>query len=176
MINKALHRILGKEWDKSGTKRKAAHGFVALSAQRDEMRDEMREEEAVQSNPKKSRKLSKAKDVDDVIAAQYAVKGGADSKPRTNTSLVTRVAEMEHTMASNRFVYASRASTQGRGRLTFPEDCPNGAVRVQWPSCGRLTLTLGKRGNDDFREINVPPGTSVGLTYCKDADSDDDSE
>ena len=171
-VMKALHRILGKEWDKSGTKRKAAHGFVALSAQR----DEMREEESVQSKSKKSRKLSKAKDVDDVIAAQYAVKGGADSKPGTNTSLVTRVAEMEHTMASNRFVYASGASTQGRGRLTFPEDCSNGSVRVQWPNCGRLTLTLGKRGNDDFREINVPPGMSVGLTYCKDADSDDDSE
>lgn len=149
-VMKALHRILGKEWDKSGTRRKAAHGFVALSAQRDE-----------KQKGGTKRKLSKAKDVEDVFAAQYDA--------AANTGIV------EHTtVSSNRFVYDT--TTQNRARLTFPDDCNNGAVRVQWPTCGRLTLTLGKRGCDDFKEFNVPPGMSVMFTYCKDADSDSEND
>ncbi len=169
-VMKALHRILGKEWDKSGTKRKAAHGFAALSAQRDEMREDDEE-----GKGKKARKMSKSKDMDDVIAAQYAAKSGdaGDGKSGTSTALVNRAAEME-AIASNRFVY--NAAMQGRGRLTFPEDCANGAVRVQWPHCGNIMITLGKRGHDGFQEFHVPPGTAFSFTYCKDADSDDDSE
>jgi hypothetical protein len=47
-------------------------------------------------------------------------------------------------------------------------DCTSGAMRVQWPTCGRLTLTLGKRGCEDFKEINVPSGMSVMFTYKDD--------
>jgi len=170
-VMKALHRILGKEWDKSGTKRKAAHGFAALSAQR----DEMREEDEDGNKGKKARKMSKAKDVDDVIAAQYAAKSGdvGDAKSGPSTALVNRMADLE-AIAANRFVY--NATTQGRGRLTFPEDCASGAVRVQWPHCGRIMITLGKRGSDDFQELHVPPGMAFSFTYCKDANSDDESE
>ena len=175
-VMKALHRILGKEWDKSGTKRKAALGFTVMSAQRDEkMRQE--EEDGGDGN-KKRRKMSKSKDVDEVLAVAGAAQSttlairSEDAETAANgDSAVSK--ELERAISANKHVFHRNTD---RGRLTFADDCSISACRVIWPDTrGALTITVGKRGQADYRKIDVDPDTSVTLTYQTYDDVDSDS-
>ena len=176
-VMKALHRILGKEWDKSGTKRKAALGFTVMSAQRDE---KLRQEEEVGGDGnKRRRKMSKSKDVDEVLAVAGASQSTAlatraeDAEDAANGDSVV-LKELEASISANKHVFHRNTD---RGRLTFSNDCDISACRVVWPDTrGALTITIGKRGQEDYKKIDVNPGTPVTLLYEAHWHPDSDSD
>ena len=190
-VTAALHRILGKDWDKSGVKRKAALGFTVMSAQRDEMTKTfpLALTDETDTKRQKKPKPARSKEMDAVLALQYREGGNAKADGPVSTAvegLTTKCEELQEQLAlataaadKNRFVVAASArNARGVcGSVTFPEDAETSTIRVRRPASGSLYVTIGKRSDEEtYQKIEVPPGVALSFNYVPEAPAEEDSD
>ena len=178
-VTTALHRILGKRWDKSGTKRKAALGFTVMTAKHDEMTDK-----TDAKKPQKKPRPARCKEMDAVFALQ--LHSGADAPhsietlTRERDELASALAEREQAAMKNRLVVIGNPEARNArgvyGSVTFPEEAEPSTIRVRRPTEGSLYVVIGKRDEETYQKIEIPPGVALSFNYVPEAPAEEDSD